>query len=332
MKSPLSQDVDVLNALKSATQTIGFDLQDAVIGLGLPPDLLKSPDQFVPSQLFNCLLESIARDYHCHDIALKVAQNLHSPQLGLPARVMELSPNLRIALDKATQYGAFYRDTCPWQHQVSDSEVAIYKLNTDIGSQHLRQRSVLGTAQMYLLLRKLSGNNWHPHRVSFSSPDPGARFSDTYKDFFNCEIDFDQPINAVHFSEHYLDYSIATSNNTLLQTIEHHIQGLQRELTKDGDLITKAKLIINQRLNFGYCSINELTHDLSTTKELLLDELHSHGLNFESLMEQQISEKANYYLTEFHAPTELILSSLMPQNEPRLNDLLTEKIATQHQW
>ncbi len=332
MTAICSNDEYILKALQLATQQLGFDVQEAVIGLGLPPDLLNTPEQFVPSQLFNCLLESIARDFHCYDIALVAAQHLRTPQLGLPARVMELSPHLRAALPKATQYGAFYRDTGPWQHHISDGQVALYKNELEFGHELVQQRNLLGTAQMLMLMTQLCGETWRPSKVSLSMPDPGARFSQSFTEFFGCEIDYDQHFDALHFSEAYLDLPIATANTDLLLDIELHIHKLQRDILKEGDFITRVKLVINQRLNFGSCSKLELAKYLGTSIEHLTAELQAAQLDFETLLEQQISEKANYYLTEFHAPTKLILSTLMPNNERRLNQLLSEKINAVHQW
>ncbi|WP_317930589.1 AraC family transcriptional regulator ligand-binding domain-containing protein [Halioxenophilus sp. WMMB6] len=332
MKPIVSQDADVLNSLRLATKNLGIELEDAVIKMGLPPDLLKTPDQFVPSLLFNSLFEYLAQDYHCHDLALHAANLLQAPQLGLPARVMSLSRNFKEALDKAAQYGAFYRDTGPWQHQVSDGLVTLFKPANPFGSQHFRQRNLFGTAQMYQLICQLSGNLWRPSRVSFSFPDPGARFTYTFHDFFQCDLAFNQAVDAIHFPEGYLEFNITSADAYLLRGVEMHIEALQQEVMTGNDLLARAKLIINQRLSFASCTLEELASYMATTPESLSQHLAEQGLSFDDLLEQQISEKANYYLTEFHAPAELILSALMPNDEPRLNELLVDKLEGKQQW
>jgi len=328
----VSQDEDVLNALKTATHRIGIDLPDAAMNLGLPPDLLANPDQFVPSQLFNCLLESIARDYHCRDLALKIAEHLETPALGLPTRMMALSKTFGDALAIATQYSAYYRDTGHWQHQIGEDGVTLFKALNPTANSYFQQRSLLGTAQMYRLLQHWSGNAWQPSAVSFSFSDPGARFTDTFKQFFATELRFDQAFDGIHFPVDCLGLNITTANDQLLYGVLAHIDSLEQEINKGGDLISQARLVINQRLSFASCNLEELAYYLNVSADSLSAELDAQGLSFEQLLEQQIAEKANYYLTEFHAPTELILSALMPDNEPRLSELLMARIEARPQW
>ena len=332
MKQFISQDADVLHAVNTAADELGIDLQDVAIKLGLPPDLLKHADQFVPSQLFNCLLETIGRDYHCQDFAVKAATHIQTPLLGLPTRVMGLCASFQQAFERAAQYSAFYRDTSYWQHQIGEGQVCFYKAGSSFNSEHYRQRNLLGTSQMFTIISELSGHLWRPNKVSFSFADPGARFRTTFDEFFQCELEFDQSFDGVYFPEGYLEYKISSCNVDLLRGVEMHISSLQEELKQGGDLLAQAKLIINQRLSFGCCSLSDLAHFMSLPEPQLVEELERAGISFSELMDQQIAEKANYYLTEFHAPTELILSALMPGNEPHLNDLLMSKLEKGHQW
>lgn len=332
MKPFISQDADLLNAAKQAATNIGFDLQDALIDLGLPPELLNNPDQFVPSQLFNCLLERTAKSYHCKDFALHVARNLQNPSLGLPTRLMALSANLRDALNRAGQYGAFYRDTSHWQHQIGEQKVSFAKTASSFSSEHCPQRNLLGTAQMYLVITQLANYAWRPSLVSFSISDPGARFRDTFDEFFQCPIKFDQSKDGLEFDLEYLDAPIASANPELLRGVEMHIESLQAELNQGGDVLSRARLIINQRLNFGNCTLEALANFLQLSPSQLIESLDQAETNFAQLMEQQIAEKATYYLTQFHAPTELVLQAMMPNDQPHLSDLLMARLDGGHQW
>ncbi|GAB2189267.1 hypothetical protein MAH1_08750 [Sessilibacter sp. MAH1] len=332
MKQIVSQDTDVLLSLEAASKDLGFDLLDEVIKLGLPPDLLKNPDVFVPSQLFNCLLEHIANDMHCKHLGLLMAHHLQTPHLGIPTRVMSLCQNFREALLKANEYSAFYRDTGPWQSSTEGNNVSIFKIHDLIDGHHYHQRSLFGTAQMYHLILQLNGSEWQPSSVSFSFANPGGRFYETYQNFFDCAVKFDQPFDGVTFDAKYLDSSIVTADRELLKDIELHIETLNSEILTNGDFISHAKQIISQRLNFATCTLEEVAEFLSLTPCDLSKRLEQSALSFITLLEEQVCEKATFYLTQLNAPVELILSALMPGNEPRLNDLLTRRLAALNQW
>lgn len=332
MKQIVSQDTDILRSLESTSKEIGFNLEDEVIKLGLPPNLLSNPDLFVPSQLFNSLLENIAQNLHCHDLGIRMAKHLNSSHLGLPGRMMLLCETFKQALDKATHYSAFYRDTGPWQYCIDNDNVSIFKTHDYNGEQHYQQRSVFGTAQMYKLITTLSANQWKPTSVSFSHKDPGARFTETYKAFFNCDILFDQTFDGVSFDADHLNDDIISADKELLFNIEQHIEGLNKEVLNDNDFLSHVRQIISQRLNFSNCSLAEIADSLSLTSDDFSERLQQRTMSFKTLLEEQICEKANIYLTQFNAPTELVLSTLMPGNEARLNELLMNKIADQPQW
>lgn len=332
MTKLVSQDEDLLAALKAATGDIGIDLNDAAMSLGLPPDLLANPHQIVPSQLFNCLLEAIANDYHCPDIALKVAENITEPTLGLPTRIMGLSPTLGDGLQKATQYSAFYRDTAHWQHQYGEHLVTLYKTTDPAYLQNFKQRNLLGIALFYRLLIEWSDSNWLPNKVSLTMADPGHNFSQTFEQFFATDIAFNNPLDGIHLPLNCINEKICTADDQVLQGVVAHINNLQHEINQGEDLIGRARLIVNQRLSFATCTLADLALYLAVEPETLTTELQEHGLTFEQLLEQQICEKAHYYLTEMHAPIELILAALMPNNEPRLNELLMSSLDAQPQW
>ncbi len=332
MKQIISQDADVLRSLESATKDLGFDLEEEVIKLGLPPSLLNDPDLFVPSQLFNCLLERIAKSLNCYDLGIQMAKHLSAPHLGLPTRVMSLCQNVKQALDKATHYSAFYRDTGPWQYQISDKTVKVFKVQDFQDQQKYLQRSLFGTAQMYSLITKLCDSQWKPASVSFSHKNPGGKFAQTYNDFFDCPVLFDQAFEGISFDAEHLNDAVVSADNELLFNIEQHIESLNKEILCGGDILSNARQIINQRLNFANCTLEEVAQFLSLSPNDFSKRLEQRAISFITLLEEQVCEKANFYLTQLNAPTELILSTLMPGNEPRLNELLMDKIAASSQW
>jgi len=326
MKHILTQDGDILNALEEACNALGIDLKDTMHKLGLSPSLLLAPGKLVPSLLFGCILEAIARDYHCHDLALHVARKLQAPQLGLAARLMSLSTTLRSGLDKAHLYSAFYQDTSHWQHKIDNDQLILFKTSTRSNCEHWRQRNLFGIAQMFMLLKNMSGRLWRPSKISFSSKSLGGRFSDTFQQFFQCELAFEQAYDAIHIPIDALEFSVATCDVNLMRGMETQIKILQQGLQENRDFIGRARLIIDQRLSFAGCSQNELAFYMAVTEDQLNAELAKSNISFELLLEQQIAEKARYYLSEFKAPHKLIVSALMPDNEARLAALLKADI------
>lgn len=331
MTKLVSQDNDLLNAFKLATKNMGVDLNEAAMSLGLPPNLLDNPDQFIASQLFNCLLEAIAKDYHCPHLAIEISQQIANPSLGLPTRVMGLSKTLGDALAISTQYGAFYRDTAHWQHQISEHGVVMFKAKSQY-QQDFSQRSLLGTAQMHRLLKTWNGPGWQPTKVTLCMAQPNPRATEALQDFFATQLEFDQDCDGFYFPVETINNPVIGADDQLLYGVMAHIDNLQEEISKGAGVIDHARLVINQRLNFAHCSFADLVHYMEVSDDQLTAALAAQGLTFEQLMEQQVTEKAHYYLTELHAPIELILTALMPRNQPRLNELLMASLDTQAQW
>jgi len=325
MKHKLTEDEDVLHALFEACKSLGIDLKDAASKAGLPAKLLTLANHFVPSHLFNYLLETIAKDYHCQDFALHIANKLQSPELGLPTTVMSLSADFKTGLEHASHYSAYYQDTGYWRHNICDQQVTLVKSANSLSSTYYRQRNLLGTAQMFLLLNTLSNHFWQPTKVCFSFSDPGAKFSQTYRDFFDCELIFDQPNDSISFPVDYLEFSISSSDPMLLRSMEVHIRGLQEELLHGRDIVERARLIIDERLRFAHCSEEELAFYMKLSTADLRSEFDKANTNFTDLLEQQISARAVFYTQRCHVPMDIALTSLMPHDEDRLYDLLKER-------
>lgn len=325
MKHTLTEDEDVLHALFEACKSLGIDLKDAASKAGLPAKLLTLPNHFVPSHLFNYLLETIAKKYHCQDFALHLANKLQTPELGLPTTVMSLSSDFKTGLEHASNYCAYYQDTGYWRHQICDEQVTLIKSANRLSSTYYRQRNLLGTAQMFLLMNTLSSHLWQPKKVCFSFSDPGAKFSQTFHKFFDCELIFDQPNDSISFPVDYLEFSISSSDPMLLRSMEAHIRGLQEELLHDRNIVERARLMIDERLRFAHCSEDELAFYMKLSTADLRSELEKANTNFTEVLEQQISARAVFYSKRCHVPMDIVLSSLMPYHEDRLYDLLKER-------
>jgi hypothetical protein len=324
MKQAISGDEDVLNALKTACKTLGIDLKTVIKTLDLPAKLLSLPNKFVPSHLFNYLLQTIVQDYHCHDIALCIASELQSPQLGLPTTVMSLSSNLQAGLNNASDHSFSYDDTSYWQQRRCDDELTLFKPATTFSRNHFCQRNLLGTAQMFLLLGNLSDRLWRPNKLSFSFADPGAKFSQTFHDFFDCELSFDQANDEISFPADHLEFSISSSDPMLLRSVKLQTKILQNELFRDRNFIDRARLIIDGRLRFANCNEDELAFYMKMSAAELEHELRQANSSFKKLLEQQIYKRGQDYLGKFHAPSKLIASALMPDNESRFHQIMAQ--------
>jgi hypothetical protein len=261
MKQDLSENGDILNALREATKSLGIDLEKVFLELGLPKTLIRSPEQLVSSHIFNIVLETIARDYHCKDFALHLAKALYAPRLGFPAQIMAYSATIRSGLEAAEQYRIFYQDTHHWQHSISEGQVTIFKPSNDF-VKHFQQRNLFGTAQIFMHLSRLSNNIWQPNKISFSFADPLGLFTDKFETFFECELAFDRPFDGVHFKEDYLDFNIVTTDLPMLRSAKQQIGALQQALFNGKEFIDRARLLLNQRLRFSYCTEADLASDM----------------------------------------------------------------------
>lgn len=323
MKQFHSDELDVLNALLAACKGLGIESRDTLKQLGLSRALLNAPETFVPSHLFNAVIEEIARGYHCHDLALHIARNLTTPHLGLAARIAAFSLDLRSGLAHASRYALYYQDTSCWQYQIADQRVCLYKQATPFTSQHIPQRNLLGTAQMFMLLGLLTDKLWQPSSVSLSFADPGYRFTETFEAFFQCDLAFEQDKDAIYFAEEYLDYSLGTADLTMLHNLETQVDGLQRALFEDRPPVEQARLIIDQRLRFSDCSADELAMYMGMSSDQLAAIFDDAGTSFAAILEQQTVDRARYCLKRFNPPLTLVTEALMPEDPGRLATLLS---------
>lgn len=99
---------------------------------------------------------------------------------------------------------------------------------------------------------------------------------------------------------------------------------LQEELVHGRDFIDRARLIVDERLRFAHCSEDELAFYMEVSAAELEDELSQANSSFKKLLEQQIYKRAQDYLRKFQAPSKVIASALMPNNEARFHQLMAQ--------
>ncbi|MFQ3201466.1 MAG: hypothetical protein ACI9SK_002201 [Zhongshania sp.] len=225
---------------------------------------------------------------------------------------MSLSADFNAGLDHASHYSAYYQDAGYWRHEICGEQATLIKSAISLSSKYYRQRNLLGTAQMFLLLNTLSSHLWQPKKVCFSFSDPGAKFSDTFHEFFDCELNFDQPNDRISFPADYLDFSINSSDPMLLRSMEVHKRGLQEELLHGRETLERTRLPIDERLRFSHSSEEEVAFFMKLSCAELRSELKQRDTNYTEILEQQISVRAVFYRQRCHVPMDIVLSSLIP--------------------
>jgi len=327
MARNLSENGDIVNALYSATSALGIKLEDYCLNLGLPKALLHSPEQFSSSHLYGYLLDSIATEFHCHDLSLHIAEALHAPRLGFPANLLSYSSTFHDGLDEANRYKIFYHDIGHWHWHPVGEQVSLQK-RCEEAAKCFHQRNLFGTAQMFLHLQLLANNLWRPSKVYFSFESPNGLILDKFHRFFNCELVFKHEFDAVAFDRKYLSFSIANSDPTKLRYALQQLNAMQQALFKNKTFLERTAILMAQRLRFSDCTAQNIAEDMELSIEEFSNQLAVNACSFKELHEQQLLQRLHTYVVDWKVPPELAANALLPKNKS-LQTILLGKLSAQ---
>lgn len=244
-----------------------FDLAiDPILAkLGLPPDLLSTPDNTFDVEQAGRLLELCASRSGCAHIGLLLGQVVSHAMLGLPGMLMRTSNTLGMAL-KSFSMSLHLNGRAVIPTLSIDDQTVVFGFTLTTGSGAGRPIGQdLSLTVCCQLIRSLVGADWNPAEARLARRKPADRR--LYDRYFGVDVEFDAERSVLVFPAFWLEKPVATADRATHRGLEGL---LATPASSDADFVLFCRRAI-------IASIAQ--QDLSVARVAALMKLHPRTLN-----------------------------------------------------
>jgi AraC-like DNA-binding protein len=252
-------------ALPKVLSRFGLTIDPILAELGLPPDLLSTPDNTFDVEQAGRLLELCASRSGCAHIGLLLGQAVSHAMLGLPGMLMRSSNTLGAALKSlAMSLHLNGRAVIPNLSMDDQTVVFGFTLTTGIGAGRLIGQD-MSLAICCQLIRSLVGSDWIPAEARMARHAPADKRP--YERYFGGDVEFDAERSVLVFPAFWLEKPVATADRATHRRLEGL---LATPASSDADFVLFCRRAI-------IASIAQ--QDLSVARVAALMKLHPRTLN-----------------------------------------------------
>lgn len=285
---------EILLGSREAARELGIDLNPTLTAHGIDPQVLESPEGYLPQEQVVHFLEEIADRFECPVFGFLVGKHQPPLQFGNETQLVKLAPTLGAALDNVSRFERLYTQGTRHALVVKNGTAFFRRWNVVSYDTRAVQLQLLGTVQVYKMIGGLISEKWRPGEIHISSSAP--RNWEALQDYFGCPVKFDQAIDSIVFPEHDLASAIPTADAQLLEIVEAYFLEMLSRNHAHLDTLEKLKDYIRDHIGANRCNLESCAEYFSVHPKALQRELASQGYTFKQLLLEMRTELAKYYL------------------------------------
>lgn len=290
--------ISALMGFPDVVSELGGNAASLIAKCGLNQRVFDDHEATIPFSAGACLLQMAAQQTRCPHFGLGLGQRQNIMILGLFGLLIQNSPDVRTALLSIHKYHHLHAECLTSELLVEGKIVKHTHIFYSPG--------IAGVVQMYYMimgcalgtLRLLSGSDFLPTAVHFSSPAP--QDITPFGRVFQAPVLFGQPSNSMFFPASYLDRPISNADPHLRNTLQNYIDEIEAQ--HEGDFHGQVRRVIRTLLPMGTCTIERVASLFSMHRRTLYRYLNEHNTTFEQMMDTVRYEISGQMLQESNSP------------------------------
>ena len=270
--------------LLDQAEVYGLDRRKLLREADLDRRELRDPDSRIQARKTIHLWRAIFRELDRSDLGIRFGERISVRQIGLVGYTMLHSPTLGEALRRLVRFGAIIDETYPPSLEVSRDR-AEYSLEP-LPEQRVtlaRLADFDNTAHL-TVMRELTGIDLVPLEAHFPYLEPPSDLS-AHRDFFRCELKFDQPMIKLVYKREHLDLPVREADVALGGYLEELAETILEALAPAGTLAETVERELWSGLKDGRPSLERVASALHTSPRTLQRKLRREGTSFAELLD-----------------------------------------------
>lgn len=236
---------------------------------------------FVPFTLLLDVYE-LGNQYLESGFEIRVGKNMSPEDYGTLGLSWKTSLKARDIFERTIRFNILITDVGGFQVENKEdlTIVSVNRPTTRLG--HILSNATTLTVCVKMI-REITQKEINPKKVSFVHKEPES--NSNYSNFFNCEVNFSDRTNSIHFLTKDLDIPTAKADKSisafLLERLEEEKKGVEKQANK---LIIDITNLITDSLSSGIPSIKSISELLAMSSRTFTRRLSEAGITYRDLI------------------------------------------------
>ncbi|WP_166434194.1 AraC-like transcriptional regulator QhpR [Vibrio viridaestus] len=262
---------------------------------GLKSNAFQRPNQPILLQAFCNSMHEAAKSTGNDHFGLSFGAQYEPEGLGVFGYQAITSMTLRDALHNMISSFDVFQNNSLLKLTTKDSICALEYRLLDGDIKDRRQDAEVTIGMLLNVLCRAMGDKWTPLQIQFQHP--ALVNNHTHRDFYHCDVTFQQRSNFIFFRESCLDTPMPDANPILNGVVGDTIDQIRGTKGVTMSTVQRVKSEIIDLLPSGEVSLEVIARNLSKSPRSLQRLLSSEQASFGMLLDQTRQELAEYYLS-----------------------------------
>jgi AraC-like DNA-binding protein len=286
--------VHYINACLARAQQAGLDIEPYIRRLDVSPEILEDPTARIPSEEYVRLAMHLVMATRDEFLLLGGVKRTKPGTFALMSHAVIGSSNLQRAILRCFQFYNLLVDDIHFKmHKRNDEAIISIRFDDpEMDWDHQTTDSCL--VLLHRFFSWITGQRLELTQVSLSGEPPVHR--EEYQRLFRTRILFNQPQNALHFKQKYLDNPITQNETTLKAFLHETPYNLVVIPDNDDSLTAKIRTIIGTDFRHEFPDFEAVARSLNSTPQTLRRHLKQEGTSYQEIKDTMRRDAAIYYL------------------------------------
>ncbi|GAB3093336.1 AraC family transcriptional regulator [Aestuariicella hydrocarbonica] len=281
----------VLTGFEAVVAGLGGNPVSLLNAVGIHPQQLHNPEEFIGDQLILQVLENSAAQCRCPSFGLELARRQGLASLGLIGVYIMRQASIEKALVVVTQY-AYTQCGGLNLHldRINHDRCCLSMSRCESDYRHNPQKVQLCLALLHRCLRELIGPSWQLQSVEVTQC-LDAPLQERFERFFGCSVVGSGQRNAIQFPPQFLQCRPRQQLEMIDQVLGHQIS-THLAVTRSEDILVALERAIRTLLPTGDCSLEAAALSLNLHPKKLQRELRRADTSYRALLESVRKQEA----------------------------------------
>lgn len=308
-----SVSIHYVKTALARAEKAGIDIQPYLDRLDVSEELMQDPTARIPSEQYVAMAMRLVKS--CNDEFLCVGgiKRTKPGTFALMSHAVINCENLQRAILRCFQFYNLFLDDIHFKLQRKGDEaiIAVILDDPEMDWDHATVDSCL--VLLHRFFSWLIGQRLELTQVSLSGEPPLHR--EEYQRLYRTRILFNQPQNALHFKQKFLDNPVTQTEKTLKAFLHEAPYNLVVIPDNDDSLTAKIRAIIGNDFRHDFPDFETVAKELNSTPQTLRRHLKQEGTSYQEIKDTMRQDAAIYYLNRSQLTINEI-AELMGFSEP----------------
>ncbi len=284
-----------IRLLVTQGESLGLSRAELLEAADVEEAQLEDPDGRVPVTRYWDLWRFITGEVPDPDLGLEIGRKIQIRDAGIVGYTMLHSANLGGALERLARYAKIFTQRADLSLEPAGDGWRLIQHRPPL-YRSLPQVTDARTAAIVSVCRQITGREVSPELLLL----PFARPADigAHRQFFRCDLRFDEPTWSMHFRTRDLKLSLEAADETLAGYLDE-VAGLRlEELPRDESYTERVRRVVWSHLSVGQPTVGKVASELAVSGRTLQRRLREEGHSFAEVVETLRKGKAEALLKD----------------------------------